>query len=227
MSKKVVGSVPGSVLGMLADLNLKLRDGSITLEELDKFTKRQNPFVTISDQFLSWKSFYSDIFGITLTLLDSKMPKTKAGFGRSIIIVRGLTINQIYKECVKLFPCWRYTDDLDTATKGLNDREPTEDYGIWIRDRVEADEDLNHISANDLKRKKIGGITLLERLILELRYFSDTGKHLDIQSVTLCSGSRYCDDGVPSVYWYGDKLRVGWYLPSDAGSSLRSRAVVS
>ena len=41
----MIGDVPGNVLGMLGDLMFKLRDGSRTPEQLDRFHKGQKPFV--------------------------------------------------------------------------------------------------------------------------------------------------------------------------------------
>src|SRR3990167_5339132 len=45
------------------------------------------------------------------------------------------------------------------------------------------------------------GITLRERLLMEILYFKETGNHLDIKGWTICSGSRGSDGGVPDVYW--------------------------
>ncbi len=42
--KEIVGGVPGKLLGMTADLFHKLQNGAITVEELEKFLKRQDPF---------------------------------------------------------------------------------------------------------------------------------------------------------------------------------------
>jgi hypothetical protein len=41
-----------------------------------------------------------------------------------------------------------------------------------------------------LAARNIRGHYLLERLLYELKYFAETGKHLDIDNLTLCSGSR-------------------------------------
>lgn len=43
MKKKMIGSVPGNILGMLADLMHKLQHGVITPEQLNHFLKGQNP----------------------------------------------------------------------------------------------------------------------------------------------------------------------------------------
>jgi len=118
---------------------------------------------------------------------------------------------------------------LDEAVS-INDRSPSSgSYAIWLRDRVEADEEHKNKSANYLKSANISGITLLERLLFEFKYFRETGKHLDVQNWTLCSGSRYTGGGVPRVDWGpGSRgLWVYWYDPGFAFDFLRSREVVS
>lgn len=55
------------------------------------------------------------------------------------------------------------------------------------------------------------GITLRERLLLELAYFDETGDHLDVKGVTFCSGSRYSDGYVPRVCLRTDgEVGVDW-----------------
>lgn len=147
------------------------------------------------------------------------IPKQRKGFDRLIVVARGLTIEQAFQQCQKHFPCWKYTDrDLDVAVT-TNDRNPKNGpYAIWVRDRIEADQDL--------EQKHIP-ITLLEWLLLELKYFLETGQHLDIQNVTLCSGSRCADGFVPGVRWDDDRLEVFWCNPVFALVGLRAREVVA
>ncbi len=178
-------------------------------------------------QLADWKIFYKNLFGFNLDLSQVKIPKRQPGFDRLLVIAQGLTPDKVFEICQKRFKCWRYTEDLDKATEGRNDREPTQTYTIWVRDRVEADEELKNLSAEELQKQKIPGITLLERLIYELKFWDETAKHLDIQNLTLCSGSRNPGGGVLNVDWSSDRLRVDWYAPQDADPSFRARAVVS
>ena len=94
---------------------------------------------------------------------------------------------------------------------------------------MEADESNKNLSANQLAKRNHKGITLLERLLLEMGYFLATGKHLDEKNVTLCTGSRDSVGGVPYVYWNSDdrKVYVRWYHPGDSDGGLRSRSAVS
>jgi len=171
-----------------------------------------------------WESLYREEFGIDLG--EVAIPERRAGFDRLIIVAKGITRNRAYDACAKKFPCWCYTDNLDKGVP-TNDRKPTETYAVWIRDRQEADEELKNLSADDLAEKGIKGITLLERLLLELKYFRETSKHLDIRNMTLCSGSRLVDGDVPLARWVDDEFVVGWSHRGRRNPDLRSRAVVS
>jgi len=146
---------------------------------------------------------------------------------RTLKMRKGSTPLSIYKECKKLFDCWCWYEDELKNVK--SDRTCDKDYEIEFKDCVEADEDLENLSADDLKEKGIIGITLEERLQMELDYFKETGEHLDIDNVTLCSGSRCAGGHIPSVDWHSghDELRVGRYFPDHADVYLRSRQQIN
>lgn len=183
--------------------------------------------IDVSISISSWKDFYQKFFGIDVDFSGIKIPEKKPGFDRLIIVAQGLTLNQVYGKCAENFPCSRYIDDLD-KTIIQNDRDPIKgSYAIWVKDRIEADEELKNLSANDLKEKNIPGITLLERLLYELKYWAETGKHLDIQNWTLCAGSSDSDGDVPRVRWYDASLRVYWSFSDFRLDTLRARAAVS
>jgi hypothetical protein len=187
------------------------------------------PAVDTSRFIAEWELFYKKFFNININILEIKIPDRREGFDRLIVIPKGITLNQVWEVCRKQFNCWKYTDSADlesVVTK--NDRDSKgSTYAVWVRDVVEADEEMKNLSANDLKEKAIKGVTLLERLILELKYFSETKKHLDINNWTLCSGSRRSDGRVPIVGWSGGRLRVGWYDVDGRSDSLRSRVAVT
>ena len=178
-------------------------------------------------EITDWQQFYHDLFGLEIDLLGLSVPAKKKGFDRLVIVAQGMTLQRLYDNCVKLCPCWKWTDD--DLDKIVQSERTAKDgtYAVWFRDVVEADEELKNLSANDLKEKGIPGITLEERLLMELKYFKETGNHLDIKSWTLCSGSRCSDGGVPYVCWDSVLLGVDWYHPDGAGGFLRSRRAVS
>ncbi|NQU83790.1 MAG: hypothetical protein HQ536_03695 [Parcubacteria group bacterium] len=179
----------------------------------------------VQTQLTDWQRFYGEQFNIEVDFSNLQVPAHKEDFDRIIVVAQGLTLNRVFEVCVENFPSWKYANNLDKEVI-QNDRTSETSYAIRIRDRVEADEELKNLSANQLKEQNIAGITLLERLLYELKYWKETNKHLDIGNITLCAGSRDSGGNVLGVRWHGGELFVHWYYPSDAGSSLRSRAVV-
>lgn len=153
-------------------------------------------------------------------------PKIQKGEYRTVNISKGMTIEGMLAECKKLFPVWRYTENnLDEYV--TSDRTSDKAYSIKFKNVQEADEDMKKLSANEIKEKGLQTITLLERLVMELDYFEETGKHLDIENWTLCAGSRYSDGDVPYVGWSSGKLSVGWTSVDNRFSSLRARVALT
>ncbi len=223
----IIGADAAKLAGLQMDLLNKLRKGKVTLEELELFLRGKNPFEKPTDPLEFWDRLCRRHFGTKLGSVN--IPEKKVGqeeFSRLLIFPKGLTNNRGYNACAKLFPCWRYADDLDKAVSD-NERDPRNGaYAIWVRDGVEADEAHKNKSANDIKRAGIKTETLLEREVHELVYFLETGKHLDIKNVTLCSGSRNSDGYVPDADWFSDGFGVSWARPGSSSGSLRSREVV-
>jgi len=174
-----------------------------------------------------WEKFYQEFFGLTVDLSAVKIPDVQADFSRLIIVMPGITLNAAMDACKKRFPTWQYYDDLDkSVTK--NDRTAAGGaYAVWLRNRVEADEEHSNKSANELAGQNFKGITLLERIIMELEYFGRTGQHLDIQNVTLCSGSRISVGRVPFAYWGDGRFYVNTFSAGYSFSYLRAREAVS
>lgn len=178
-----------------------------------------------------WVKFYQKYFNLKVDLSAVKIPDYQEDFERVIIIAQGLTISQVLKALKRYMKVYLYKDDLSDKDIPTNDRDAKNgSYAVRFRKRVEADQELKNYSANDLKENKVAGITLLERLVMELIYFEETdGKHLDIDNWTLCSGSRRSRGYVPYVRWRSDGggLHVDWRSLDDADGRLRCRAVVS
>lgn len=231
MKKETIGDVPGSVLGMIADLTHKLQHGVITPAQFARFLKKENPFSTpasVEEWVADWRDFYRAAFGLECGFSGVAIPERREGFDRLIIVAGGMTAERVYQKCKQEFPCWKYTDrSLDDAVPA-NERDPKNGaYAIWVRDVVEADEEHASKSAIEIEKQRMTTETLLERLLHELKFYRETGKHLDINTWTLCSDSRGSDGGVPNVVWSGGKLEVDWCLPDDASGGLRAREVCS
>ena len=178
--------------------------------------------------FLSdWQTFYRSVFGLELNFSGLRVPERQEGFDRLIVVVQGMTPQKLYDKCAELFPCWKWTNrNLDEIV--ISDRTANNGpYAVRFRDRVEADEEFKNLSADQLKQMNVSGITLEEHLLFELKFFKETGQHLDIHNWTLCAGSRYAGGDAPRVVWGGGRLRVGWCNPGVARVLLRSRQAVS
>ncbi len=133
------------------------------------------------------------------------------------------TTSEILARLKKHFTVYSYFDDKEFDMQFPPPNKPTK---RQFKKLVEADPKNANISADNFKGK---GITLRERLLMEEQYFTETGKHLDVENITLCAGSRSADGRVPSVGW-GPVYRglcVGWSRTDDRGSYLRVRAAVT
>ena len=222
---------------LLAKISMMIVDGARDAEEVVRVLQAilegkrllVEAALTVEEMVAGWVKFYKDVFGMDVDLSGVKIPERKSGFDRLIIVVPGMTPQRLFDKCKDLFSSWKYTDDnLDKIIK--SDRTAKDGaYAIWVRDRVEADEENRNLSANDLAKKNDSGITLEERLVYELKFFDETGNHLDVKNVTLCTGSRDSDGYVPGVDWFLHvrELDVGWYRADSRSGSVRSRSVVS
>lgn len=211
-----------------------LRDANIAEMDFGKFQKMcgLRPLTECEgDQeniLASWRTLYRDM-GIEVDFSHLRIPARREGFDRLLVIPQGLTIEAAYAYCATQFPCWRWTKKNLDEIVTHNDRDPKNgSYAIWVRDGQEPDEEWKNHSANQLAKKNISGVTLLEWLIYQPVYFKKIGKHLDMDNWTLCTGSRYDGGDVPSVGWNGhDRMVVGGFRPDGAYDSLRAREVVS
>ena len=182
-----------------------------------------------SEAISSWENFYRDYFGLNIDLSVVSVSKKPIEGKWRLLVIADITLETLYAKCKGLFPCWLWTNDNLDKKVIYNERDAKNGaYAIWARDEVEADEKYKNLSANQIKGMNIKTETLAERLIHELKHFKETGKHLDIKNITLCSGSRYSDGSVPFVDWSDDdKLYVYWYFPDDSSDNLRAREAVS
>lgn len=228
-AKTVVGGSTVSA-NQLKDLFRQIEDGSLSGYHIQGLLEHRNPFEIPMDteaQLERTCVFFAAI-GIIIDPATVVIPERKPGIDRLIINPKGMTHGQLVAYLRTQFDVSLYIDDLDKDVSN-NDRTNDKTYAIWVLDSVEADEELKNLSADDLKGKGIPGITLMERLIYEGLYFSETGKHLDVQNVTLCSGSRRSAGVVPRVDWRAGRRRlcVRCHAADSRCYHLRARAVVS
>lgn len=175
-----------------------------------------------------WRKFYQKYFQLDLNVADVFIPEKPAdGEWRLIIVACGLTLNQVFVCMSRTFKSGKYVDDLD-ASVTKNARDTKTSYAVWVRVSVEPDENYLGKSANQADPDMKIGITLLERMLLEIIYFDETGKHLDIKGWTLCTGSRVSVGNVPVMNLYSvGKVYVGWCSPGNSNGRGGLRSAVS
>jgi len=222
-TQKVLVGGSSVTASQMKDFWRQVEDGSIDRSYLQLFLdhrlERESRF--------NWPKVYQTL-GMEFHPGELEVPEDPNHW--DIYVMKGVTPNMVVAALRKQGVIVdTYVDDLDKGVS-INDRDPKNgSYRVRFKANIEADPEYVNKSANDLKEEKIQGITLLERLLLELAYFLATKKHLDIENITLCSGSRYSGGCVPGVDWSADdrKLFVDWYGPQHRHSDLRARAVVS
>ncbi len=148
-------------------------------------------------QLKRWVRLYHEVFGIELDPSTVRIPERERGSDRLIVIAKGMTPGTIFAVMARLFPSWKYVGDLDLDVISVRTAKDGS-YAVWCRDRPEADTENRNQAARAFSQEDC--LTLEERLLYEICYFRETGKHLDVESFTICAGSRYRDGDVPRVY---------------------------
>jgi len=178
-----------------------------------------------SAELEQWQALYQDAFGLQLDLDGLSAPPAKPGFERLVVVAPGLTVGRAAAACQSAFNVVPYCDL--AAEQFVHDRSPNgQPYAVRARPDEAADESLQMVSAQRLRQDNRACMTLLERLLLELKYHRETGDHLDTGNENLLAGSRDSFGGVPSVYWGYAGLFVGCYAPHSAHMALRAREVI-
>jgi hypothetical protein len=240
MTTKAVRVVSDEQLGQFArrvhDLQTRLTKGAVNFKpvmdglqlliEGEGVIEAPKSKINLAELIAEWVELYRED-GIELDVANIRIPKRTKGFGRLLVIAQGLKIQQAYDNCAKHFPVLKFDKRNLDEVWIKNDRDPTNGaYAIWVRDRVETDWELENLSANDLERRNIAGITLIERIQYGRKYYRETGNHLDKGNRTLCPGSRLADGRVAVVNWGNDKMRVDCCNSAYHADDLRARAVV-
>ena len=212
----------GGISRRMHDLFERVRTGGVDFDEAMSGLQ-QLADTSSQTEVGRWQKFYEKVFGEEVDFSNVHIPEKPGENWWLIILAKGMTPEKLFQKCREKFGAWKWTEDnLDEIV--ISDRISKDGhYAVWVKSNVEADEELKNISANQLKEQGHIGITLEERLALELFYFWKTKKHLDIQNWTLCSGSRFVDGDVPSVHWRGGKVLIGWAGADVANDNLRSR----
>lgn len=211
-------------------LNLIKEDKELA-QKLFEFVKPKLQPDSIDAIYLAlWQKIYKEWFDMDINISGLKVPENYDPEKHFLVLVaKGTTMNAVVSAMRRKFKVCLFKENLN-ANVAKNDCNPQDgSYLVLFNRNIEADEEFKNISADDFARKGHKGVTLPERLLLEILYYRETKKHLDINNWTLCSGSRYSDGHVPGVHWDSGRGRliVAWCVPGYSHVNLRSRSVVS
>lgn len=214
-----LGSLAGFIIDFLATI-LNFSQAEYWLGHKSELKKKLRDVFSIDDEFSevrqNWQEFYITRFNWDVDFSLVVIPHKPNGKWRLLFIPKGMMLNFAFKIASDLFSSWRYNNDLDAVvTKNIRNTE--NHYVVWVRDEVEPDQEFLGKSTRQADPDMQIGITLLERIIFEIKYFTEKEKHLDVKGFTFCSGSRNANGNVPKACLNDNGvLRVYW---SDLGDS--------
>ena len=193
-------------------------------DELKEFIIRKTLELGAKNEMFSWTLFYKKHFGIDADFSGTIIPKKPKGSDWWLIYIpKGMTMNKAYARCRKLFPVREETEDLD---EGFRNHSRTTDkaYAVWVYVGTEPQAKYLGKSAEQADPFMKIGMTILEALILEIKYFSETLDHLNVKGFSICSGSSDWSGGIAYVSYTGGKFGLYRYSKTQLypGGGIRS-----
>jgi hypothetical protein len=126
----------------------------------------------------------------------------------------------LLQRCKDKFPVYSYWNDEELDKEFPAPKITTTRY---FKKSVEPD--LLGKSHHDIEKKGVANISFRERILMELQYFEETGRHLDIQGWTITS-SRTSGGKVARADW-DDEFDACWLYAGDRGLDAGGRGAVS
>ena len=202
-SLEQLGAISGFIIDFLTTIP-NFSQEEYCFSHKNELEKKLREVFSINDEFSGireeWQKFYKNLFRLDVDFSGVIIPLKPEGVWRLLFIPKGMTLSFAFQICEKLFASWGYYDDLDKKIS-KNIRNTSNHYTVWVREEVEPDQEFLGKSTNQAGPDMKIGITLLERIIFEIKFFTEKGDHLDIKCLTFCSGSRYARSCVPRTYF--------------------------
>lgn len=178
--------------------------------------------IRTDDQIIrEWTDFYRTTFNLDLDFSEVEIPPYQDGYDRVIVVAEEITCEQIILKMRESFDVLFANSYLpiyfDHQVSSI--RNNTKTYAIRVRNSDSSGEYVQPLNNVELfpvdyqKPSSINDITLMERLIFELKYHTETNRHLDVETFTVCNGSHFRKDSLalsPAVGW---KTGKGAYYP--------------
>jgi hypothetical protein len=228
MAKNKVVVAQSVTAAMMKDFWRQIAVRSITSKQLHAFLEHRNPFADFSakpetsmdltNQLVSWRNILTTYFGVG-NYNPERIPVRGEGeqdFTRLIVVPQGLTLKRALEGLCTLFhvQVGEHAPEMSQIIKenpqATHDRMPDKTYAVWVRDNREPDKEFRGLSGLEIKERNIKTVTLLEYLLLELKYYSETGKHMSVKFETLCAGTHWSygvTDGSSGSYAYAKYVK--------------------
>ncbi len=222
------------------DLDDKFQWEGITFEYLYNFiefikTTSPNSEMTKKLIFISglihsgiyeWHLFYQKFFNLYLDFSNVIIPKCPSDKWQLLVVAKGISLEEVYQKHQAIYGRGRKWTDAILDEIVVSSRSNNDSYAIWVSNNQESDNNLKNFPANFIISSGLTTETLLERLLHELNFFRETGKHLDMIGSTLCTGSKW-NDLVPSVNWRQDGgTHINWHSLSRSTKAMGARRVI-
>lgn len=188
-----------------------------------------------------WQRYYQQVYNLSVDMKKIRFPKGQRpnNFGWTVAVAEELgavPLDTVLAVCRGQFQkVWAYTSKnvkLHSIIT-VNDRDPRTigSYAVFCRANHPADVANSDISADEIRRRGMATMTLLERMILESFIFWSRTKHLDeevagVKTATLCSGSRDWMGHVPVCEFVNNMFLIGGMDSRDHFPELRARTIV-
>ncbi len=164
------------------------------------------------NQLLEWEKLYREI-DLPIDLSHMHVPLRQDDASTLVVVHPAFTIEKLLFICSRFFPVWRWTEEcLDTIT--FSDRVVELDpYAIWIRESTSATPDAGRRVDEVLDGYRVGGSTLMERILYEFKRCHESQSPQDTSTITLCRGTRDVEGGIPGVSWIDGALCIHPFVP--------------
>ncbi len=183
---------------------------------------------------VGWQDFYKQVFGMSVDFSGIYIPEAVKSFVRILIITQGLTLEQAWEVCTKLFKVsGTYGYDTSDPRREIvcTQRNTASSYAISVQNYQNTDNQFAYHSAKDMENTIV--IDLLERLIFEIKYFWENRdkrdrslRHLDSKGLaTICGGCR-TKAGLVPVVRYNFALEIFYRDPRQRTFDDRIRPVI-
>lgn len=181
----------------MALLGSGIAKGRITRETLQNCLEHRYPFGTDKIQ-IDWREVYR-LVGIETWRFESYLPGPSSDDVWEVVVLPGVSmanlVSAINMTGASLKQEYDYESNHYADSRGgqKHDRDPYFDgaYRISFARSLSSELDLSKVSSSEFYAEKRQGITIYEKLLLELGVILATGRVMEKETICICTGSDH------------------------------------